>query len=187
MKKLMIGCAQLPVHPQHIEKMEELGGLDDWDFIDKYIKQAGILNYDAKELPYDDESVEIIYSSHLLEHLGFKDAQSTLMEWKRVLKTGGILCLNVPDMEWACRAILVEGNNPEIVPDNFKESDLFNSQKMLMEVIYGNQDHEGEFHKSGYTVEILENLFKNIGFKNIEIEQKYEAHLMGCLIAKAIK
>lgn len=188
MKNLYLGVGPRPIHVQHIEAMEKLAPMADfseWDLIDKYIKDAGILNYDATVLPYDDTSVDTIYTSHLLEHFGFKEAQSALVEWYRVLKVGGKIMINVPDMDWASEQIL--SFTGALTNQIGKNSTLFNTPQMIMEVIYGNQDHEGEFHKSGYTKKSLKLLLEKVGFKKIEIQKEYEAHLMGCLIAKAEK
>lgn len=177
----MLGCAQLPVHPQHIEKMEELGGLEDWDFIDKYIRGPGILNHDALNLPYKDNSVEVVYASHLLEHLGFKEVQSALVEWKRVLKPGGFLFINVPDLEWLARELVNQSSGNEAT------SEVFYTPQKLMEVIYGNQDHEGEYHKSGFTKDILTNILNDLGFKDANVKTIWDAHDMNVIIATAKK
>jgi SAM-dependent methyltransferase len=52
-------------------------------------------------LPFPDQSVDFIYSSHLLEHLSPHDARHLLREAHRVLKKGGILRISVPDLERA--------------------------------------------------------------------------------------
>jgi len=46
-----------------------------------------------KELPYPDDSVRFIYTSHLLEHLSRIEARKLLKECYRVLVPGGTLGL----------------------------------------------------------------------------------------------
>lgn len=46
---------------------------------------------------FDDASVDLIYSSHTLEYFDRIEVASVLREWSRVLKTGGVLRLAVPD------------------------------------------------------------------------------------------
>jgi SAM-dependent methyltransferase len=46
--------------------------------------------YDGKRFPLDDESVDIIWSRSVLEHV--KDYRDVLREMERVLKPGGISC-----------------------------------------------------------------------------------------------
>ncbi len=50
--------------------------------------------YDGKRLPFADESVDSVYSSHCLEHID--DYQDALRDWHRVLKIGGFLVCIVP-------------------------------------------------------------------------------------------
>ena len=48
-------------------------------------------------LPFPDSSIDIIYSSHLLEHFIYKEILSLLKECYRVLKVGGIISISVPN------------------------------------------------------------------------------------------
>lgn len=174
--KLMLGCGPMPIHPQHLEYVD-----DSWTFIDLYVKDPKIVKMDIRKLEYPDNSVSEIYCSHAVEHLGLKEVVPTFLEWYRVLKPGGKIIINVPDMQWFAKELLkvIEGEKPE--------SDLFNSEKMLMEVAYGNQMHDGEFHKSGFTEKTLTIALHDAGFNVGFIKRIYEAHKMGCLIAEAQK
>ena len=49
-------------------------------------------------LPFDDGSVEAVYSSHMLEHLPRNVALGVLRECRRVLGSNGVLRLAVPDL-----------------------------------------------------------------------------------------
>lgn len=57
----------------------------------------GNLNFrcDGRLLPFKDETLDWVYSSHLLED--FLDWWPILTEWTRVLKRGGHLIILVPD------------------------------------------------------------------------------------------
>jgi predicted SAM-dependent methyltransferase len=68
-------------------------------------------------LPFPDESVTQIYSSHLLEHLAYPSAMlSLLAECRRVLKLGGIFSVCVPNARIYIDAYL----NPEkFDPDQY--------------------------------------------------------------------
>lgn len=52
-----------------------------------------------KGLPFPDESIHTIYSSHVFEHFAFKDIVNLLDECRRVLITGGIFSICVPDAQ----------------------------------------------------------------------------------------
>jgi predicted SAM-dependent methyltransferase len=57
-------------------------------------------------IPFADESIDFIYTSHWLEHLFLDTAERLLRETYRVLKFGGILRVCLPDLEFA----ISEGN-----------------------------------------------------------------------------
>ena len=60
----------------------------------------------TKRMRFGSNSVDYIYSSHMLEHLYSKDAVYFLSECRRVLKKGGILRLLLPDLEVEAKTYL---------------------------------------------------------------------------------
>jgi len=60
----------------------------------------------SRGIPFADDSVDIVYHSHVLEHLDRPVARAFLLEARRVLKPGGMIRIVVPDFESACRAYL---------------------------------------------------------------------------------
>jgi predicted SAM-dependent methyltransferase len=60
---------------------------------------------------FEDETVDLIYASHVLEYFNINEAQDVLKEWKRVLKIGGTLRIAVPDF-WKISKLYSEGNFP---------------------------------------------------------------------------
>jgi ubiquinone/menaquinone biosynthesis C-methylase UbiE len=59
-----------------------------------------ILQGNAESLPYPDAFFDVVYSSHVLEHVN--DESQSLAEMKRVLKPGGVLIIGMPSatMAW---------------------------------------------------------------------------------------
>lgn len=51
-----------------------------------------------KRFPWNDNSVDIIYTSHTLEHFSKEEGLAILKESCRVLKKGGIIRIVVPDL-----------------------------------------------------------------------------------------
>jgi predicted SAM-dependent methyltransferase len=56
-----------------------------------------------KPLPYDDLSIDYVYSSHFLEHLSPDDGQKLIGEVFRVLKPRGLVRIVVPDLAIGAR------------------------------------------------------------------------------------
>ena len=50
--------------------------------------------YDGKKLPFPDDSVDTVYSSHMLEHVA--DPATTIRDWHRVTRLGGFIVCVVP-------------------------------------------------------------------------------------------
>jgi predicted SAM-dependent methyltransferase len=48
---------------------------------------------------FDDESIEEIYASHVLEHIGMAKIANTFNGIQRVLKKGGKLYISVPNLD----------------------------------------------------------------------------------------
>jgi SAM-dependent methyltransferase len=60
----------------------------------------------TKGIPHPPESVDAIYSSHMLEHVDPTTAEFIIRECHRVLKTGGVLRIVVPDLKAAASAYI---------------------------------------------------------------------------------
>lgn len=72
----------------------------------------------TKKFPWEDLSVNVIYSSHTLEHLSKYDGQTFLAECHRVLRKDGIIRILVPDLHH----IIVEYTEGRIYADDFVEA-----------------------------------------------------------------
>ena len=59
-----------------------------------------------KGIPFNSDSVDVVYHSHMLEHLDRDVAEKFLIEVKRVLKHRGIHRIVVPDYEIPCKAYI---------------------------------------------------------------------------------
>jgi len=95
---------------------------------------------DVVDLPFRDESVDLIYASHILEHM--KDCRP-LEEWHRVLKIGGRLIVAVPDILQAA-AFLDAG----IWDAKYFQANVYGSQ------VYGH-DQKYFTHHQAFTSKLL--------------------------------
>jgi len=184
--KLYLGCGPFPIHPQHSAIMgfkDEKSFFEEWIMVDKYVKQANTENWDALDLPVEDNSIDAIYNSHLLEHFPHPQIPSILKYWHSKLKTGGELIINVPDMAWIAKQITKLDNG--YLLDGYYNT--MEGEHGLQQCIYGSHAHEGEIHKAGYIESTLRKLLEDAGFKEVTIERIFEAHQMGCLLARAKK
>lgn len=83
-----------------------------------FCRNAGIGYADAsRRLPFDDGSADVIYSSHMLEHLSRRKASGFLAEARRVLAPGGIIRIAVPDLALLAEKYRQSGNADAFVAD----------------------------------------------------------------------
>ena len=93
MKYLNLGCGN-HYHP-------------DWLNIDLVSTGPGVMAHDlSKGIPLPAASCDVVYHSHVLEHIPPAQAPGFMRECARVLKPGGILRVAVPDLETICRLYL---------------------------------------------------------------------------------
>jgi ubiquinone/menaquinone biosynthesis C-methylase UbiE len=102
-------------------------GCGDWvqeGWVNSDIKDGdGIVTADVREgLPFEDEYFDYVVSIHALPELGFTELVPALEELRRVLKTGGVLRLGLPDLEKAFDAYRRGDRDFFLVPDEMKKT-----------------------------------------------------------------
>ena len=116
MTKVNIGCGQTPIEgwknydnsisirlaklPALIWILKRMGVLEksQLEFISFAIKSIIVYANATRRIPEPDHSVEVLYSSHMLEHLYYEEAMLFLREIRRVLIHSGIIRIVVPDI-----------------------------------------------------------------------------------------
>jgi predicted SAM-dependent methyltransferase len=138
--------------------------------IDLRQTSATDLECDISKLPFDDASVQLIETYHVIEHLPRHDVPKALDEWHRVLVEDGQLIIECPDFDGAVMEY-IDGNESRI--DN----------------IFGLQRFEGDTHLFGYNLKRLRDLLERAGFKEIKGRepQDYHCELEPCLRVEARK
>ncbi|HIK33201.1 MAG TPA: methyltransferase domain-containing protein [Oscillatoriales cyanobacterium M59_W2019_021] len=107
---------------------------------------------------FEDESIDAIYASHVLEHFHHSlnnELIETLQEWYRVLTPGGKLYISVPDLQVLCWLYL----NPNLTPLE---------RHYLMRIIFGAHSNEYDVHKVGFDFDILAMYLAEVGFEECD-------------------
>jgi predicted SAM-dependent methyltransferase len=73
---------------------------NDWINLDAVPVDSNVRRFACGEpLPFESDSVDFVYSSHMIEHLHLQAGLELLSECRRVLKPGGWIRLVTPDFE----------------------------------------------------------------------------------------
>lgn len=115
---------------------------------------------DIRHLPFDNNSFDLVYNSHVLEHFGRWECKDLLKEWLRVLKPGGTLKTIVPNIDWALQAF----EEKKALKPEFKHH--------VYNVLYGGQTNDYDYHKNGWNEETLNLTLRELGLVNIKFEKK---------------
>ena len=80
-----------------------------WVNIDMIATGDDVIAHDlSKGIPLPDKSAEIVYHSHVLEHIPRENAPAFIRECFRVLAPGGVLRVAVPDLERIVRTYIAK-------------------------------------------------------------------------------
>lgn len=117
---------------------------------------------DACDLtPFADNSVDEVLSVHLIEHIFPGEVPNAISEWIRVLKPGGRLVIECPNLLSACEALV---NMPEAAMESTGEA-----AQRTMWAFYGDPVAGDPLmtHKWGYTPQSLSRLLRDAGLRDV--------------------
>lgn len=136
--------------------------------VDLYDKRADVL-MDITKLDFEENSVTEILGSHVFEHLNPYHVWDTLHAWKRVLKPGGRLILEMPNIEELCKRFVTASKS---------------ERYGILNAVYGsvNTTNEGtpdqitSPHLFGWWPEAMWDYLVGVGFENIVIGPEQIPH-----------
>ena len=132
---------------------------EDWVHIDGS-RYSHVKSHDIINLPFNENSVDLIYASHVFEYFDRDEAVEVLKKWKKVLKPGGILRLAVPDFE-ACAKLYVTKKEPLS-----KFVGMFYG-KWNINVNSNESENNFVYHKTIYDFDSLEKVLNDNGFREV--------------------
>jgi predicted SAM-dependent methyltransferase len=132
MSKLNLGCGKCYI--------------PGWVNLDLFSNNKADIYADVTALPFEREEFDLIYASHILEHIHRHKIVATLTHWKDLLKHGGTLRLAVP-------------NFGAVVERYQEERDI----EEIMGLLYGGQNHPLNSHTVAFDARYLIKLLKQSG------------------------
>ena len=100
----------------------------------------------------ENESCDVVYSCHVLEHFHKKVVPDVLREWLRVLKVNGTLRIAVPDMK-----------------SLFKVYEKTGNLSLILGPIFGRCNYLYNFHYTGFDFTTLKDVLEQVGAKDVRL------------------
>jgi predicted SAM-dependent methyltransferase len=110
---------------------------------------------------FADASFDMVYASHVFEHLGYqRDLPAALKAVARILRPGGRFFVSVPDLETLARMFVSLENNPA-------------ARLHVMRMMFGGQLDDYDFHFVGLWGEYLADRLFRAGFAEVYRVQEF--------------
>ncbi len=108
---------------------------------------------DLRSIPLPDGCADELMAIHVIEHFYRWEVPAVLAEWRRLLKPGASLVLELPNLESACRNVLAG-----------------DTEQMGMWPLYGDPGHKDPYmcHRWGWTPATLQRELEAHGFTKIK-------------------
>lgn len=131
------------------------GSIEHPAFINIDILPAKHIHYVSridKLYQFQNDSVDLLYACHCLEHFSHRQLLRVLKEWHRVLKKGGILRVSVPDFNSMVDLYLAAGRDIQCV----------------LGPLTGGQEHKYNYHMTIFNETYLKKLFLDAGYMKVQ-------------------
>jgi predicted SAM-dependent methyltransferase len=128
--------------------------------------QENILWANAIErIPEKDEAADVIYSSHMIEHIDRQEVALFFKEAIRVLKSGGIIRIAVPDIRYHIDNYLKDGDANNFIEHTYLTREKPKSMvEKIKYLVVGDRNHQWM-----YDGKSLCNLLSSMGFKDPKV------------------
>lgn len=146
---------------------------DGWTNIDLDTRNnKNVTKHDlSKPLPFKDNSVDMIFHEHFIEHLPKYEGHAFLRECYRVLRPGGSMRVGWPDMGLLIRAYTLRDKNYfNYVSTNVDgEIDSKTWDELIADFFYSWE------HRYGYTRKQLKIVLAGMGFQEIKNKKRMQS------------
>jgi predicted SAM-dependent methyltransferase len=140
-----------------------------------------------KGIPFPDNSVQSIYSSHLLEHMPYEAGQVILNEAHRALRPGGTISVCVPNARIYIDAYL--GTSPLSEDHDFWEPALVSREgiDLLNYVAYMGGEHACLFDQESLVTRLAQAGFKDVKARDFDESIDLPEREFESIYAEAVK
>ena len=135
--------------------------IDGYTGVDAIERPSAEIIARADAIPLPDESCDEILAVHLFEHFYRWQCEGVLAEWMRLLKVGGLLALELPNLLKCCENVIDGRMKAGKEPD-----------QLTLWGLYGDPRTQDDLmaHRWGWTPQSIREILWNCGFREISQE-----------------
>lgn len=135
--------------------------IDGYKGVDAVARPAADIVAKADKIPLPDASCDEIMAIHLFEHFYRWECEGVLAEWRRLLKRGGRLVLEMPDLMKTCKNVVDEAMRGGKDPD-----------QLTLWSLYGDPRQSDPYmsHHWAWTPKAIKALLEANGFTAVQQE-----------------
>lgn len=163
----------------HSERYLEIGPggkpLDGFETLNVSFNSSPTYVLDAsKNLPFEDDTFDIVYASHVLEHIPWYQTVDVLVEWTRVLKRGGTLEIWVPNQLTIAKVLVDYEETGVDTTDEWSRFGADSDPVMWFSgrtYTYGDglgEKYHPNWHRACFTPRYLKKLMEVVGLVNVQ-------------------
>lgn len=135
-----------------------------------------VCQWGQERLPFADSTVDIVYASHVLEHIPWTHTEQAIQDVRRILKVGGLFEIWVPDFRY-----LVECYLKGICGDDWRVENLNDDPMVWLNgriFTYGGDKGlaDPNWHRAVFDRDSLTKLLINNGFHHVGLLFKPRGH-----------
>lgn len=127
-----------------------------------------IMDLNKTPYPFDTNSIDEIKAKDFIEHFSFRRTKAIVSEWFRILKQGGKMYIQCPDLEAITTKVVMDKKR------TYEEMSYW---------VYGGQEYPQNLHQAGFTNLTLTRLLESAGFKVESVKNDGGTNLI-CWVVK---
>lgn len=133
---------------------------DGWVNLDVDSDKADIKHDLRNQLPFEDNTVDFIFSEHFIEHLTVNEGLRVMSDFYRVLKRNGVLRVATPDLDYLIFRYIFSWRKQDWI--NKYGYEWIKTRAEMINICFREWGHQYLYNR-----EELERRLREVGFKKI--------------------